>query len=123
MPTTSCSRRLTPRDVAHAALTKVLPANAALGAYSLAETAQDVTVRAAQILAHTRQRTKRLQKFVEIVDANQITPFTTYARDNWPLQAGEFYAEAYSLWLTEPSFVQANYRPIFDFFNNGDYVK
>lgn len=48
--------------------------------------------------------TKRLQKFVDLVLANNIRRFTKYSADNWAQRPEEFYAEAYSLWLVDPTF-------------------
>jgi hypothetical protein len=67
--------------------------------------------------------TLRLQKFVNLVTTNNIRPFTAYAAQNWPQQPDEFYAEAYSLWLVDPAFMQTNYKIVYDFFQNGDYLK
>jgi len=65
--------------------------------------------------------TLRLQKFVDLVTANNIRRFTRYAAQNWPQSPEEFYAEAYALWLVDPVFLRANYKVVFDFFQNGDY--
>jgi len=66
-------------------------------------------------------RTKRLQKFIDLVTANNIRRFTQYSVTNWQNNPEEFYAEAYSLWLTDPAFVKTNYRVVFNFFQSGDY--
>ncbi|WP_275902393.1 hypothetical protein [Myxococcus eversor] len=39
---------------------------------------------------------------------------------DWRLNPSRFYAEASSLWLTNPAFLQTNYLPIHDFFQDGD---
>ena len=78
---------------------------------------------ALRTLAHTRRRSKRLQKFVTVVTGANITPFTDYARENWPYSPEEFYAEAYSIWLTDPTFVEKNYEPVYKFFAGGEYLK
>jgi tetratricopeptide (TPR) repeat protein len=36
--------------------------------------------------------------------SNGIQPVTQYAKDNWPAKPAEFYAEAFSLWHTDPVF-------------------
>jgi len=77
--------------------------------------------RAYEALKRELPQTQRLVKFVNI--AKKITPFTKYSTENWPQKPEEFYAEAYSLWLVHPEFLQRNYLPIFDFFENGDYRK
>jgi hypothetical protein len=114
---------VTARDKAREDLKKSAAANPAPGVYVAVETAQATAIDAARTLAHSRGRTLRLQKFKDLVDKNKITPFTQYARDNWPYQPEEFYAEAYSLWLTDPTFVQKSYQPIYDFFHSGEYAK
>lgn len=68
-------------------------------------------------------RTRRLQKFVDFVNANKIARFTKYAAQNWPNNPEEFYAEAYSLWLVDPAFLSTNYKVVYDFFQDGDYLK
>ena len=62
-------------------------------------------------------QTERLRKFVDLVTRNRIAPFTDYSRQG----NKEFYAEAYSLWLVDPEFLQTNYRVVYNFFENGDY--
>jgi hypothetical protein len=111
------------RDTAREALKKSAAANPAPGVYAAVETAQAEAIDALRTVAHTRGRTLRLQRFKDVVDKNKITPFTQYARDNWPYNPEEFYAEAYALWLTDPTFVMTSYKPIFDFFDTGDYTK
>jgi len=83
--------------------------------------AQDAWFEAERVLARARQRTRRLQKFIDLVTANNIRRFTQYSVENWQLKPGEFYAEAYSLWLVDPDFVKTNYRVVYDFFQSGDH--
>lgn len=68
-------------------------------------------------------QTKRLKKFVDLVTANNIRRFTKYSADNWASQPEEFYAEAYSLWLTDPTFLRTNYRVVFEFFETGEFAR
>jgi hypothetical protein len=67
--------------------------------------------------------TKRLQKFIDLVVANNIRKFTKYSADNWAQRPEEFYAEAYSLWLVDPTFLRTNYQVVYDFFAGGDYLR
>lgn len=97
--------------------------NPALAAFATVEAAQDEWEDVLRALAHSRGRSLRLDKFVTIVKAASIIPFTTYARENWPYKPQEFYAEAYSLWLTDPEFLKKEYAPVFNFFDSGDYEK
>jgi hypothetical protein len=85
--------------------------------------AQDAWFKAERLLARTRKRTLRLQKFIDLVASNNIRRFTKYSVENWELKPGEFYAEAYSLWLVDPEFLKTNYKVVYDFFQNGDYRK
>ncbi|HEU4386648.1 MAG TPA: hypothetical protein VFV34_02540, partial [Blastocatellia bacterium] len=66
-------------------------------------------------------RTKRLQKFVDLVNAKNIRRFTNYSVINWQNNPEEFYAEAYSLWLVDPNFVRTYYRDVYDFFQGGHH--
>lgn len=83
--------------------------------------AQDAWFEAERLYARVGIRTRRVQKFIEMVNANGIKRFTQYSVDNWLMKPGEFYAEAYSLWLVDPHFLQTNYPVVFNFFQNGDY--
>jgi|GEM_PF-2459112 len=98
--------------------------NPALAAFAPVDSAQDDWVDAARMLGHTRGRTRRLQKFVDLIKGPPpIEPPTAYARANLPFKPEEFYAEAYSLWITEPDFLKKNYPTLFNFFASGDYEK
>jgi len=52
-----------------------------------------------------------------------ILPFTEYARSNWPAVPDEFFAKAFSLFHTDPDFMQTNYKPLFDWFASGEHLK
>ncbi len=97
------------------------PVNRSPNLLNNAVTAQDAWLEAERVLAHARGRTRRLQKFIDLVNANNIRRFTQYSVENWTLHPEEFYAEAYSLWLADPQFVRTNYKVVFDFFDKGDY--
>ncbi len=113
----------TARDQAHDALSKSAPGHKALALLDHAVAAQDAWLEAERVLAHARGRTLRLQKFIDLVDKNNIQRFTKYSKDNWKLGPEEFYAEAYSLWLADPQFLESNYKVVYDFFENGDHRK
>jgi hypothetical protein len=98
-------------------------ANPALTAFAPAVSAQDAWGEAVKTWARIAQRTMRVQRFVDMVNKNNIKPFTKYARDNWPFNPDEFYAEAYSLWLTDPAYLTANAKPVVDWFRSGEYLK
>jgi hypothetical protein len=50
---------------------------------------------------------KRLKAFVDFVNANKIPRLTAYAEKNWPSQPKEFFAEAYTLWLNDPDYLNS----------------
>jgi len=104
-------------------LKKTSATNPALAAFAPVETAQDARFKAAIGYALAKERPKRVQKFVEFVDKKKITPFTKYAQDNWPHKPGEFYAEAYSLWRTDPDYLKANAKDLFNWFETAEYLK
>jgi hypothetical protein len=64
---------------------------------------------------------KRVQKFIEFVTLNRIPPLTQYAKNNWPSKPEEFFAEAYALWRTNPEYLNANAKPLYDWFTAGHY--
>jgi len=75
--------------------------------------------------------TPRLKLFIDLVTAKGIRPFTRHAREHWPdfpkIIPGkkdmpwEFYAEAYSLWLTDPYYLQTNWPDVYEFFKSRSY--
>lgn len=69
-------------------------------AFANLETAQDAFFEAAKSHSLAQNRNKKVQEFVTFVEANHIAPLTPYAADNWPHKPEEFYAEAYSFWVT-----------------------
>jgi len=66
---------------------------------------------------------KRLARFVTLVNAKHITPFTQYAKDNWPGKPAEFFAEAYSLWLSNPKYLNDNVPDLKAWFDAGEHLK
>jgi hypothetical protein len=66
---------------------------------------------------------KRLAKFVTLVNAKHITPLTQYAKDNWPRKPAEFFAEAYSLWLSNPTYLNDNAPDLKAWFDAGEHLK
>jgi hypothetical protein len=109
------------RNSAREALSTANSSNAALGKFEAVDKAQDGWFDTEKALAHARHRSAREQKFVDFVNAHNIKPFTQYAKDNWPLKPGEFYAEAYSLWRTDPEYLKKNFKALFDWFEAGSY--
>ena len=109
------------RDTERQNLTTAHSGNGALTKFASVDKAQDLWFDAERNLARTRQRSLRLQKFVDLVKANKIAPFTQYAKDNWPDKPAEFYAEAYSLWATDPEYLKNNAKALYDWFHAGLY--
>lgn len=110
------------RRTAGDVLVKAAGAKSAVEPFRRAAAAQDAWFEAERILARARGWSARLQKFVELINANHIRRFTQYAADTWnEAKPEEFYAEAYSLWLTDPKFLETNYEKVFEFFQKGDY--
>jgi hypothetical protein len=66
-------------------------------------------------------QSRRLQDFVAVVTANRIAPLTAYARTNWPVHPEEFFAEAYSLWLNDRPYLQANAPALVTWFDSGGH--
>jgi hypothetical protein len=64
-----------------------------------------------------------VETFVAFVTVKRISPLTQYAKDNWPSKPEEFFAEAYSLWRTDPEYLSANAKPLLDWFTAGHYLK
>ena len=65
--------------------------------------------------------TKRLQAFVDFVTAEKIPPLTAYSRDNWPADPGEFFAEAYTLWLNDPEYLDSEAPKLKKWFDDGKH--
>jgi hypothetical protein len=63
----------------------------------------------------------RLKAFVDFVTAKHIPPLTAYARDNWPAHPEEFFAEAYSLWLSDPDYLASQAPALKDWFDQGKH--
>lgn len=71
----------------------------------------------------TGGQSKRLQNFVALVNKHKIPPLTDYAKSKWPGEPEEFFAEAYSLWLSDRSYLETNAQPIVDWFDQGNHLK
>jgi hypothetical protein len=69
------------------------------------------------------KRSKRLKNFVDFVTKNKIPPLTEYARLNWPAHPDEFFAEAYTLWINDPQYLEANARALKGWFDAGEHLK
>ncbi len=67
-------------------------------------------------------RSSRLAAFVDFVTKNKIPPLTAYAKQNWPGKPEEFYAEAFSLWHNDPTYLTANAPTLKDWFDAGKHL-
>jgi hypothetical protein len=119
------------RDAAKAALPAGSPAHAAFAAAiadqdSLLAAARDLLTKRrarAQATDPTGMRSRRLQAFVDFVNAKGIEPITKYAKDNWPAKPGEFYAEAFTLWHNDPTFLGSSSPALKAWFDAGEHLK
>jgi hypothetical protein len=66
-------------------------------------------------------QTLRLRGFVQFVTAQGIEPFTDYAREHWPAEPEEFYAEAFALFRSDPTFMQTHYPALFRWFRDNHH--
>ncbi|HEX5871276.1 MAG TPA: hypothetical protein VFY65_12705, partial [Longimicrobium sp.] len=90
------------RDQQRSALAKLNSANPVLAAYATVEAKQKSWFDAVKAYSLAHQRTAVVQRFVDFVGEHGIEPITQYARDEWPQKPWEFFAEAYSWFLTKP---------------------
>ncbi|MGC4154544.1 MAG: peptidoglycan-binding domain-containing protein [Propionicimonas sp.] len=67
-------------------------------------------------------RSNRLAAFVDFVTRNKIPPLTAYAKQSWPSGPEEFYAEAFSLWLNDPTYLKDNAPKLKDWFDAGKHL-
>ena len=58
---------------------------------------------------------------MKFVQSKGIAPITPYAAENWPHDPGEFYAEAYSMFLTKPNDLKTASKALFDWFKANKY--
>jgi hypothetical protein len=86
-----------------------------------AQAAKDTAKAAADETLADSGETKRVQKFVDFVTDKGIDPITQYAKDNWPGNPEEFYADAYAMFLTDPEALKAASGDLFDWFKAGNY--
>lgn len=133
---TAATAAITRRD---AAKKKVPSGNAAVAAFATAESKQDaylaegVKLRAARDKAaastaaanalKSGANTKRLQHFVDYVNANNIGAITEYSKKHWPKEPAEFYDEAFSLWKNDPAWLGKHSQKLKDFFDQGEHLK
>ena len=97
------------------------PDDPAVATYGPVATAQRTWLDALVLTIESGDQSARLRKFIDFVTEKKILPFTKYARDNWPDKPGEFFAEAYSLFLSDPEYLKTNSPLLHDWFRRGSY--
>ena len=95
--------KLDDRTRKRSALSAKNKSNPALAAHTSVERDQYILFDAAKAHSLAHNRNARVQKFVKFVESKGIAPITPYAMKNWPHKPEEFYAEAYSMYLTRPT--------------------
>jgi hypothetical protein len=84
--------------------------NSELAAMYVAKKGKDKQGNDTLTLSHVNSR--RLQNFMAYVNQCKVPKVTEYATTS----AQEFYAEAYSLWLNDPEYLETNARVLFNWF-------
>ena len=120
---TALDSAITARVDAHDALTASTSGDPGLAAYSAVDAAQDLCAEAAKALRDTGEQERSVFRFVEFVTAKKIEPFTKYASDNWPDKPEEFFAEAFSLYLSDPEYLKSNAKDLHAWFAAGEHRK
>jgi hypothetical protein len=109
------------RDAARKRLAARAPRNSALAAGEPVERAQNAWLEKLSTQSRLRDRTPKIQEFVQLVEREHIRPMTPYAAQSWPAKPEEFFAEAYSFFVTDPAKLQALSKDLFAWFSRGDY--
>ena len=68
-------------------------------------------------------KSKRLARFDAYVKRHGVKPFTNYAASFHAKGGEEFYAEAYSLYKTDPKWMEKNSPKLFQYFKSGQHMK
>jgi hypothetical protein len=110
------------RDKQRSALTTANKDHPLLAATTAVTATQDQSFKAATVVAFNRGINLSVRKFYDLVIKNGISPnLTTYAAENWPHKPEEFYAEAYSYFITRPTNLEAHSKLLYDWFKAGSY--
>lgn len=78
--------------------------------------------------AKALEPTEHLTEFVELVKKHKLAhkgfaPFTDYVASKWPEKPGEFFAESYSTWRTNPNYIKTHAKALFDWFEGGGHLR
>jgi hypothetical protein len=68
------------------------------------------------------EQSARLEEFIQLVTGAESAPPTRYALESWPDKPGEFYAEAFALYRTDPEFLAAHRPALFAWFEGDNHV-
>lgn len=72
-------------------------------------------------LRSNKSSSKCLQAFVSLVGEKKVPPCTGYAFQSWKDKHGEFFAEAYSLFLNDPWYIRKVSEDLYNWFAKGGY--
>jgi hypothetical protein len=104
------------------ALNKANPKNTVTSSVAALEATQDSFFKAAVLVAFNKSMNLAVRKFYDFVIKNNISPaLTPYAEKNWPHKPEEFYAEAYSFFVTKPKELETYSKALYDWFKAGNY--
>lgn len=102
------------------------------GLNSAAETARTMNANLEKVVyrpTKTQVRSKRLQNFIEFVgeldpqSQQRVVGITLYAKQQWPHNPRELFAEAYALWLTDKPFLTSTAPEFVAYFAKGMHLK
>jgi uncharacterized protein DUF4157 len=116
---TSVDSKIKDRDTAKEKLTVSGKGAKVISVYSNLESAQAKLFYAAKKHALAKGRNKKVQEFATFVESKNIAPITPYAAENWPHKPEEFYAEAYSFWVSGK--LKAVSLTLHNWFQSGKY--
>lgn len=88
----------------------------------------DIKEKAYKAVSDPEKGSVRLQNFVNYVTKYDETPdkvpgMTHYAKEEWPNKPEEYFAEAYSLWFTDPDYMKQTTKYVWQFFDHKDYQR
>jgi hypothetical protein len=120
---TPVNRQIERRKKEETQLRVTNPNNKLLDFYNTIVVAQDAYFKAAKAQAGVHKRKAIVQKFVDFVENNKdILPnITPYAAESWPHKPEEFYAEAYSFFVTDKPRLQKHSMKLYEWFEKGEY--
>jgi hypothetical protein len=74
----------------------------------------------ASVYSPDDRQTHRLRNFVALVKTHNVPPdLTPYAAKEWPDRPQELFAEAYSLFVTQPAALTGRFQVLHDYFAGG----